>query len=60
MTRGAEAPGTGIVFWPASSSSRRSSQVGPWRWITENAFARVRILTRLSSDETASSAEMNP
>eukprot|EP00959_Pyramimonas_sp_CCMP1952_P215477 4508084-Pyramimonas_sp.AAC.1 len=50
MIRGVEVPG--MAFWRDSGSSRRNSQVHPWRWDTENnVLACFRVFKRLSSNE---------
>eukprot|EP00959_Pyramimonas_sp_CCMP1952_P246290 5147731-Pyramimonas_sp.AAC.1 len=41
-------------------SSRRNSQVDPWRWSPENnVLARCRVFTRVTYNEAASSMDMN-
>eukprot|EP00959_Pyramimonas_sp_CCMP1952_P459697 9478666-Pyramimonas_sp.AAC.1 len=37
LTRGAEVPG--MVFWRDSGSSRRDSQIDPWRWNPEDGVS---------------------
>eukprot|EP00959_Pyramimonas_sp_CCMP1952_P043454 908760-Pyramimonas_sp.AAC.1 len=42
----------GMAFWHDSGSSRRNSQVDPWRWNSENhVLACFRVFKRLSSHE---------
>eukprot|EP00959_Pyramimonas_sp_CCMP1952_P075722 1582840-Pyramimonas_sp.AAC.1 len=58
MIGGGEIPG--LAFWRDPGSSRRNSQVDPWRWGTEsNALACFRVFKRLSSNEAGPSVDMN-
>eukprot|EP00959_Pyramimonas_sp_CCMP1952_P436291 9136098-Pyramimonas_sp.AAC.1 len=44
-----------MAFWRVSGSSRRNSQVDPWRWNPENVLACFRVFKRLSSNEAVPS-----
>eukprot|EP00959_Pyramimonas_sp_CCMP1952_P246843 5159311-Pyramimonas_sp.AAC.1 len=58
MIRGVEVSGT--AFWHDSGTSRRSSQVYPWRWNAENnVLACFGVFKRMSSNEAGPSVEMN-
>eukprot|EP00959_Pyramimonas_sp_CCMP1952_P303000 6339924-Pyramimonas_sp.AAC.1 len=58
LVRGVEIPR--LVFWHDPRSSRRKSQVDPWRWNPENnVFVCFRVFKRLSSNEADPSMEMN-
>eukprot|EP00959_Pyramimonas_sp_CCMP1952_P119997 2508960-Pyramimonas_sp.AAC.1 len=58
LIRGVEVPG--MAFRHDSGSSRRNSQVDPWRGNPKNNVrACFRIFKRLCSNEAAPSMEMN-
>eukprot|EP00959_Pyramimonas_sp_CCMP1952_P097894 2045844-Pyramimonas_sp.AAC.1 len=50
----------GMAFWHDSGSSRRNSQVDPWRWNPENnVLACFRVFKRALSNEAVPSIGMN-